>query len=118
MNPELEKLVDYALVDGYIADKEKQVLIKKAQSLGFDIDELEMILQGKLYEKNEENRPAVNKCPNCGEIINGLNRVCPSCDYVLYSESEEYIQTLDEMMEELEESIDNLRMYQNPGRRE
>jgi len=115
MNPELQKLVEYALVDGYITDKEKQVLIKKAQNLGFDIDELEMILEGKLYEINKNSRPKVNKCPSCGEILSGLSRVCPSCDYVLYSESKEDIQTLDEMTRSLDASITALRSVPKTG---
>ncbi|KGO93743.1 zinc ribbon domain-containing protein [Flavobacterium subsaxonicum] len=115
MNPELQKLVEYALADGYITDKEKQVLIKKAQNLGFDIDELEMILEGKLYEINKSSRPKVDKCPSCGEILSGLSRVCPSCDYVLYSESKVDIQTLDEMTRSLDSSITALRSVPKTG---
>ena len=50
MNKELEKLIDYAITDGFITEKEKKVLIKKAEKQGFDIDELEMILEGKLFD--------------------------------------------------------------------
>ena len=83
MNPELENLVDIALIDGYISDKEKEVLRRKAANLGFDLDELEMILEGKLYKQNQSRRPKVNKCPSCGEIVNGFSKVCPSCKYIL-----------------------------------
>ena len=44
MNPELEKLIDLALADGILTDKERAVLQKKAESLGVDQDEFEMIL--------------------------------------------------------------------------
>jgi len=115
MNPELQKLVEYALVDGYITDKEREVLRKKAQNLGFDLDELDMILDGKLYELNKSNKPKVNKCPSCGEILSGLSRVCPSCDYVLYAESTENIQTLDEMMRSLDGSVSALQAVPKIG---
>jgi len=115
MNPELNKLVEYALVDGYITDKEREVLRKKAQNLGFDLDELDMILDGKLYELNASSRPKVNKCPSCGEILSGLSRVCPSCDYVLYAESTEDIQTLDEMMRSLDSSVSALQAVPKIG---
>src|SRR5690606_14505719 len=106
MNQELEKLVDYAITDGYITDKEKKVLLKKAEQQGFDIDELELILDGRLYEaqqKQNKNKPTVSKCPSCGEIMSGMNRVCPSCNYIIHSESKN-ITTLDEYMQELEKN--------------
>ena len=49
MNPELEKLIDLALADSVLTDKERAVLQKKADSLGVDQDEFEMILEGKLH---------------------------------------------------------------------
>ena len=43
--------------------------------------------------------------------MNGLSRVCPSCDYVMYSESQEKgeIVTLDKMIFQLNESLNNLK---------
>ena len=38
-NEQLEKLIDYALADGELTEKEKQVLFKKAESMGVDLDE-------------------------------------------------------------------------------
>lgn len=116
MNPELEKLVDYALADGYISDKEKQVLRKKAVTLGFDPDELEMILEGKLYEKIKENKPAVEKCPSCGEIITGLNRICPSCKYVLNVDSYKDDESLQDSLGKLEKSIYDLKIAPRQGK--
>ena len=43
-NEQLEKLIDYALADGELTEKEKQVLFKKAESMGVDLDEFEMVL--------------------------------------------------------------------------
>ena len=51
MNPELEKLIDYAIMDGYITEAEKKVLFNKAKKMGVDEGELELILNGKLSEK-------------------------------------------------------------------
>jgi hypothetical protein len=115
MNAELEKLVNYALVDGYITDKEKQVLVKKAQAAGFDLDELEMILEGRLYEINKATKPKVNKCPSCGEIISGLSKVCPSCDYVLNSEPLNDSETLQDDIKRLEDSIYSIKFVPKPG---
>jgi len=114
MNHELEKLVNYALVDGYLTDKEKQVLLKKAQSNGFDTDELEMILEGKLFEINRSNKSIVNKCPSCGEIMSGLSKVCSSCDYVISSEIAE-TESVSDAVRRLEESVFALKAVPQPG---
>ena len=115
MNRELEKLVDYGLIDGYISDKEKQVLFKKAHTQGFDIDELELILEGRLNEINKSSRPKVNKCPNCGETLSGISKVCPSCDYVVNSAPLIDTETLNDAVRRLEESIYALKSVPNPG---
>lgn len=114
MNPELEKLVEYALSDGYISDKDREVLFRKAQHLGFDTDELEMILEGKLYEQNKK-KPQPNKCPGCGEILKGISKVCPSCDYVLDTSSKGSTETLDVSMKKIDNSILGLSYVPTPG---
>ena len=47
---ELENLVSAALADGELTEKEKQILFKKAESMGIDLDEFEMVLNAKLFE--------------------------------------------------------------------
>ena len=54
MNPELEKLIDFALADGVITDKEREIIRKKAEKLGEDPDEAEMILDAKLAMQNKD----------------------------------------------------------------
>jgi uncharacterized tellurite resistance protein B-like protein len=44
-NEQLEKLIEMALLDGVLTEKEKQVLFKKAEALGIDLDEFEMVLE-------------------------------------------------------------------------
>ena len=53
MNPEIEKLIEFALADGVITDKEREVIRKKAEKLGEDPDEAEMILDAKLVMKDK-----------------------------------------------------------------
>ena len=54
MNPELEKLIDFALADSVITDKEREIIRKKAEKLGEDPDEAEMILDAKLAMQNND----------------------------------------------------------------
>ncbi|MDR1554004.1 MAG: hypothetical protein LBS69_11180 [Prevotellaceae bacterium] len=50
----LENLINAALADGVLTEKEKQVLLKNAEAEGIDLDEFEMILESRLYEKQKE----------------------------------------------------------------
>ena len=62
MNPELENLVQIALNDGVLTDKEKVIIIQKVQQLGIDMDEFEMELQGFLSQipVTSQDLPAEN----------------------------------------------------------
>lgn len=93
-NPELEGLIDAALADGVLTEKEKQILFKKAQSMGIDLDEFEMVLDARLVKmkKAEEEKAAssapksnklgdVKKCPACGAMVQSYQGICPECGY-------------------------------------
>lgn len=54
-NEELEQLIETALTDGVLTDKKKQVLFKKAESFGIDLDEFEMVLEARLYKMKQNN---------------------------------------------------------------
>ncbi|KAA6342106.1 hypothetical protein EZS27_010101 [termite gut metagenome] len=57
--PELEDLMTYAIANGELTAKKKIILFKKAESLGIDVDEFEMVLESRLFEK----RQAANSAP-------------------------------------------------------
>ncbi len=93
-NEQLEQLIDAALADGVLTEKEKQILFKKAQAMGVDLDEFEMVLDARLVKlkKAEEEKAAtsapksdkygdVKKCPACGAIVQSFQVVCPECGY-------------------------------------
>ena len=52
MNPEIEKLINMALADGQVTDKEREIILRKAEKLGLDVDEVEMYLEGRLGSSN------------------------------------------------------------------
>lgn len=93
-NEKIEALISAALADGVLTEKEKQVLFKRAQAEGIDLDEFEMVLDARLVElqkaekaKAEASAPKstkygdVRKCPACGSMIPALAGVCPECGY-------------------------------------
>ena len=54
MNPELENLIEMAVAKGEITDKEREVILNKAETVGENKDEVEIILNGKLSLINKE----------------------------------------------------------------
>ena len=91
LTPELEQLIQYALEDGVLTDKERAVLMKKAEAAGADLDEFEMILEAKLYEakkaaaatapKPTGKHGNVRKCPHCGAPVSGFHSSCSECGH-------------------------------------
>ncbi len=93
-NEQIEALISAALADGVLTEKEKQVLFKKAEKQGIDLDEFEMVLDARLVElqkaekeKAEKAAPKSNKlgnirtCPNCGTVIGSFQMTCPECGF-------------------------------------
>lgn len=50
----LEALITAALADGVLTDKEKNLLFKKAEAMGIDRDEFELVLDGRLAKRKKE----------------------------------------------------------------
>jgi hypothetical protein len=95
-NEQLEKLIEMALMDGELTEKEKQILFKKAEAFGVDLDEFEMVLEAKLFEKQQSNKKVettvsaapksdkfgdVKKCPACGAMVQSFQTKCSDCGH-------------------------------------
>jgi uncharacterized tellurite resistance protein B-like protein len=88
---DLDNLIDIAFVDGIISQQEKEVLTKKAISLGIDIDEFQMILESKALNKQKINESLatpksnklgdIRKCPACGAIAESFQTSCSDCSH-------------------------------------
>lgn len=107
MREKLEALITAALADGVLTEKEKQILFKKAEAMGIDLDEFEMVLDARLVELKKKEAKAnqqyqlemekaksaqpsapksekygdVRKCPACGAIVPSMAAKCPECGY-------------------------------------
>lgn len=93
----LEQLIDMALADGELTEKEKQVLFKRAEAMGIDLDEFEMVLDARLYKQSQQQQLSaqqpvtsapksdkygdVKKCPACGTMIESFTTRCPECGH-------------------------------------
>jgi hypothetical protein len=93
-NEKIEMLISAALADGVLTEKEKQILFKRAQEQGIDLDEFEMVLDARLVElqkaekeKTKKSAPKstkfgdVRKCPACGALVHAMAVSCAECGF-------------------------------------
>lgn len=85
MHQDIEKLINIARESGKLTSKQKEIILRKAEKLGEDVDEVELRL-----EQIDSSRPKPvasfkSRCPHCGAIIPDRSAtVCPECGYVLF----------------------------------
>lgn len=122
MHPELERLIKIALADGIITEKERAIILEKAEKVGADKDEVELILDGELAliqsQKSNfsESNPSykigeTKKCPSCGAPLQALTLKCNECGHDFYSETDsnklirDYIRELNDKLIEADNSL-------------
>ena len=116
-NEQIENLINLALADGELTEKEKQILFKKAEIEGIDLDEFEMVLDAKLFEKQQTIKAAspsvaapksdkfgeVKKCPACGAMVQSFQTKCQDCEHEFSGvEANASINKLFKMLNEVE----------------
>lgn len=123
MHPEIERLIKMAVADGEVTEKERSVILQKAEKLGEDRDEVELIIEGELalvrkqHSLGNINQPKSNKvgdvkkCPSCGAPVPALILKCTDCGHDFNSETDsnkdirDYIQELQSKLLEADNSV-------------
>ncbi len=127
MTEKLEKLITYAIADGVITDKEREILVKNANEEGLDLDEFEMILNARLHEKEAEIQSQNNsfvlpieqidkktstkvgeikKCTSCGALVESFQTKCKDCGIEFRNiEAVNSIKNLINKIQEIEKSF-------------
>lgn len=122
----LEELIEIAISEGELTDKNRQILCKRAVSEGIDIDEFEMVLDMRLAKQKKKlgvtsappvapvaPAPApqptnqkfggVNKCPACGSIVESGSVKCHECGHTFVNVSgNNSVQRLSDILREIE----------------
>ena len=83
---EFEDLLKEYLTDGIITSKERQVLLKKAQQLGYNVDEVDLYIDAQQQKCDQAVESAAAKkrgktCPRCGASVQSMQLTCPECGF-------------------------------------
>ena len=104
---ELNALIQQYLTDGVLTDKERQVILNKAEKMGLDRDEIDLYLDAEVQKIDQQTDAAVRKqkgktCPFCGGSVPQLTDKCPHCGENITPEASEELQ---EIFDNLEEAL-------------
>ncbi len=118
MHPDLENLINMALADGEVTEKEREIIFRKADKLGEDRDEVEMILDGRiaLMKKDQiasQTQPQISKsnkegdlkkCPSCGAPVESFKTKCADCGHEFRNiEANSSINSLFQILQKIEQ---------------
>lgn len=104
---EFEDLLQEYLTDGIITEQERKVLLRKAEKLGLDVEEIDLYITAQEQKVEQATDAAVRKkkgqtCPYCGGSVPQLTDKCPHCgQHITVEASDE----LKEIIENLEEAL-------------
>lgn len=111
MNPEIEKLIKEYLTDGIISEKERKVLLRKAEAMGLDVDEVDLYIDAQQQKVDQVIDAAAQKkrgasCPFCGGPVPQLTDKCPHCgEHITVEASKE----IEELINQLEDALVGLK---------
>lgn len=108
---ELNELIQEYLTDGVLTDKERQVILRKAEGMGLDRDEIDLYLDAQVQKIDQATDAAARRqkgktCPYCGGSIPQLADKCPHCGENITAEAS---QELQEIFDNLEEALVDMK---------
>lgn len=108
---ELDALIQEYLTDGVLTDKERQVILNKAEKMGLDRDEIDLYLDAQVQKIDQQTDATVRRqkgktCPYCGAPIPQLADKCPECGQFITPEASA---ELKEIIDNLEEALIDLK---------
>jgi hypothetical protein len=96
---ELDQLIQEYLTDGVLTDKERQVILRKAEGMGLDRDEIDLYLDAQVQKIDQATDAAARRqkgkqCPYCGGSVPQLTDKCPHCGENITAEASEELQEI------------------------
>lgn len=101
---DLDQLIQVYLTDGILTDKERAVILKKAEGMGLDHDEIDLYLDAQVQKIDQATDAVVRRqksksCPYCGVPVPQLTDKCPECGQFITPEASEELQDILEHLE-------------------
>lgn len=91
MHSDIEELINIAKDGGELTEKQKEIILRKAEKLGEDVDKVEMFIETLIKREGVSSAGSgvekKMKCPNCGAVISETTFMCPECGYTLQKEN-------------------------------
>lgn len=89
MDGDIKKLLELAKSAGSLTQRQKEVMLDKARVAGYDVDEVEMMIESiPTIEERPKKVTKVKRCPHCGATLSDFVLQCPECGYVFSDESQ------------------------------
>lgn len=112
---ELDALIQEYLTDGVLTEKERQVILKKAEGMGLDKDEIDLYLDAQVQKIDQATDAAVRRqkgkqCPHCGAYVSQMTDKCPECGQYITPEA---TKELEDILDNLEEALVNMKSSKN-----
>jgi len=124
MHPELEPLIEAAIADGVITDKERVILHKKATALGVDVDELDMLVDARLFKHLEakavqpvdeasdigQAKESSGNCGGCGAPANPALLTCEFCGVLIgdVDSADDELKAVRELVKSAQNRVDGI----------
>ena len=104
---ELDLLIKEFLIDGVLTSKEREVVLRKAEKMGLDRDEIDLYLDAQVQKIEQETDTVIRRqkgkaCPYCGSPVPQLADKCPECGQFITPEASKELQ---EILDNLEEAL-------------
>lgn len=108
---ELDLLIQEYLTDGVLTDKERAVILRKAEGMGLDRDEIDLYLDAQVQKIDQATDAAARRqkgkqCPYCGGSVPLLSDKCPHCGQFITPEASADLQ---DILDNLEEALVNMK---------
>ena len=112
---ELIDLLKQYLTDGVITPKEREVLLRKAESLNINRDEFDLYIDAELQKLDDEIAAAKRKekgklCPYCETQIPMMASTCPGCGKAITPEASKEVE---EILNALEDALVDFKSGSN-----
>lgn len=99
---QLNQVIKAALTDGFISEKERNVLYRLAEGEGLSREYVDEQLEAGLQQWRTDRKARLHKCPQCGAELEAFVTRCPVCGAEIAVERASSVKALEKKLAELQ----------------